>query len=125
MTFKIDKDPSSEEDYTIDWTTLLAQSDPVDTIFESRWTTSTVPGNSDLVLEYLNNFLLPGGFDFLLPDGVSTLLLPSTFVTDGIKTTAWVSGGGKLHTKHLLVNRVTTVGGRTWDRTIEVTMVSQ
>lgn len=124
MTFEIEKDPTNDEDYSIDWTTDLEESDPVDVIIESIWFSSTVPGNSDLTIDAVNNFLLPSGDDFLLPDGVSLLMLPSRYITDGVKTTVWVSGGGKLNTKHKLVNRVTTAGGRKWDRTIEVTMRS-
>ena len=126
--FTTEKDPISIEDYTIDWTSMLAQSSPGDRIIESSWVTSTVPNNSDLVLTYDGgNLLLPLSLDnFLLPDGVSQLLLPSTWITDtGTRTSVWVSGGGKLHTKHRLVNRVVTVAGRRWDKTIVVTMENQ
>ena len=125
--FKTTKDPASIEDYTIDWTSILAQSDPADQILTSSWSTSTIPSNTDLTLTYDGgNFLLPLSIDnFLLPDGVSHLLLPSTWITDlGRKTSVWVSLGGKLGAKHTLVNHVTTIAGREWDQTIEVTMVS-
>jgi hypothetical protein len=125
MTFETTKDPSDYEDYSIDWTAYLNTSVPADRIIESSWTTSTVPNNTDLEFDYLNNFLLPDGSDFLLPDGVSVLLLPSTYIREaGTITTVWVGGGGKLGTKHFLVNHVKTAGGREWDRTIEVTMAA-
>jgi len=123
--FETTKDPSAIEDYTIDWTTMLAQSLPGDVIINSVWSTSTVPSNSDLVITYDGgNLLLPASAgDFLLPDGVSVFLLPSTWIThSGTRTSVWVSGGGKLHTVHKLVNRVTTAAGRVWDQTILVTM---
>jgi len=122
--FTTDKDPDSDEDYLIDYTTQLAESTPGDVIFESTWVTSTVPGNTDLTLDYRYNLLLPDGVSaFLLPDGVSELLLPSTDINaEGNTTSVWVRHGGKLGTKHRLVNRVKTVGGRTWDKTIIVTM---
>lgn len=125
--FNTTKDPVSIEDYTIDWTSMLAQSSPGDRIIESSWTTDTVPSNTDLTITFDGgNLLLPDGTNFLLPDAVSQLLLPSTWIYDsGTKTSVWVSGGGKLHTKHRLVNHVTTVAGREWDKTIVVTMESQ
>lgn len=126
MTFETTKDPHDIEDYSIDWTTDLLLSSPGDRIISSVWSTSTVPGNTDLTLtQDGSNFLLPDGTNFLLPDGVSLLLLPSTWIREaGTITTVWVSAGGKLGTKHQLLNRVVTVAGRRWDRTIEVTMES-
>jgi len=123
MTFEITKDPASKEDYSIDYSSMLAQSSPGDVIIQSAWSTSTTPDNTDLTIHTdTNRFLLPGSFYFLLPDGSSHLIIPGVYITGGSVTTVWVSGGGKLNTKHRLLNRVTTAGGRQWDRTIEVTM---
>ena len=38
MTFKDVKDPGSSADFKIDWSDLLGQSSPVDTITTSTWT---------------------------------------------------------------------------------------
>lgn len=127
MTFETTKDPQDREDYSIDWTADLILSTPADIIISSTWETSTVPDNTDLTLEYDgSNFLLPDGSDFLLPDAVSMLLLPSTWIREaGTVTTVWVEAGGKLGTKHKLLNKVVTAAGRNWDRTIEVEMVAK
>jgi hypothetical protein len=124
MTFETTKDPVDIEDYSILWSAMLATSTPGDIIKTSAWSTSTVPNNDDLVLEnWTDAFLLPGSEFFLLPDGVSHLLLPSEYITSaGTVTTVWVTGGDKVGTTHRLVNKVETVAGRTWKRTIEVTM---
>jgi len=38
MTFKDTKDPDATVDFTIDWSDLLAESSPQDTIASSSWT---------------------------------------------------------------------------------------
>jgi hypothetical protein len=38
MSFEATKDPSSVEDFSIDWTATLADSSPADTISSSTWT---------------------------------------------------------------------------------------
>ena len=125
MTFQITKDPLDTEDYAIDYSQKLATSTPGDILLSSTWSTSTVPNNTDLTIidNTADDFLLPSGVDFfLLPDGTSHLLLPNRSILDGNTAVVWVEAGGKVGTKHQLVNSVESVAGRKWKRTIEVTM---
>lgn len=50
MTFKAVKDPDAVLDYRIDWTNVLNNSDPVDTIASSSWVVDggmTIDSDSD------------------------------------------------------------------------------
>jgi len=126
MTFKATKDQEELLDYSIDYQSILELSDPPDSLVSSIWTTSTSVQTTDLIIEppgiftQLQEFLLPDGSFFLLPDGVSHLLLPDPGITEGRYATVWVSGGGRLGTFHKLINNVVTAGGRTYERTIQV-----
>jgi hypothetical protein len=96
MTNQAYKDPDEILDYVMDYSREFAKSEPVDQIATSVWSVS--------------------------PD---TLDIDSEEVIGTDKARVWVSGGGKLHTSHRLTNRVTTIGGRTYDRTIKVTIRSK
>ena len=82
-------------DYVIDYTDDLAESDPVDDISTSSW---VVVGN------------------LVITDG-------TVYTTK--KSTVWVSGGGRVGEVSRLTNTVTTVGGRTFIRTLLVKMVTK
>lgn len=63
------------------------------------------------------------------PDSISTSiwetsggLAITTPAIDGNVTTVWVTPGGKLGAKTRLTNRIETVAGRVYDRTIELTI---
>lgn len=57
---------------------------------------------------------------FLLPDGLTEVSSSNTTTT----ATIFVSGGSACRT-YRITNRVTTAGGRTWDRTIRVRVKEQ
>jgi len=94
--FEATKDPSEILDYTIDYASIFEATEPTDDIQTSVWATSNCAGETLTIIED----------DFTAPN----------------LTTVWVSGGGKLGTVHKLVNTVATWGGRTYERTIRVTM---
>ena len=72
-------------------------------------------------LDYIVNWLPYLGVDTIatsawtVPAGLTLVTSTQTAAT----TTAWLSGG-TVGTKYALLNRITTVGGRTDDRTIYV-----
>jgi len=84
------KDPDEYLDYQIDWTDYLDG----DVIATSAW--SAVETNS------------PG-----------LTITAGSPATDGSKTYVWLSGGQDGETYHVL-NRVTTTGGRSMDRTVRI-----
>lgn len=90
--FAANHDPQSTLDYTIDWASLLDVTSPQDTISTSNWRV----------------------------EGDSSMTVGSTG-QDGTKTSAFVSGGtvGEIAK---LINTVTTAGGRTYERTIYLTV---
>lgn len=97
--FETEKAPLEVLNYVIDWSAELALADPVDQINTSVW-----------ALEDTH------------PDDL-------TLGTDAIEgtdhTLQQVSGGGRFGAIHYLVNRVTTAGGLTHQRTIHVKMVKR
>lgn len=93
-SFKATKGEYEILDFTINYSELFATSDPTDQIQSSDW---RVEGASGLVIDAM------------------AIKLPE-------KAIVWVSGGGKLGEFHFLVNTVTTVGSRIYERTIEVEM---
>jgi hypothetical protein len=94
--FETTKTPNEVLNYIIDWVAEMAVSSPADQISGSTW------------------FLDDSSTDDL------TLDLPVIIGTD--HTATRVADGGRLNIIHQLVNRVTTVGGLTHERTIKVTM---
>ena len=90
-TFKTTKDNAELVDYSIDYTNLLNGSEPFDVLNGSEW---RVEGPmQDLTIVRIDN--------------TSTV------------ATVYVSGGSDTN-RYRLINRVTTVGGRTFERTILV-----
>lgn len=97
MSFEAEKAPNEVLDFIIDWSVELALSDPVDQLSTSAWSLSDAHSD-DLTL------------------GAGSI--------SGDDTIVRTSGGGRLGVRHFLTNRVVTVGGQTWDRRINVKMVS-
>jgi hypothetical protein len=94
------KDPSEVLDYTIDYTDVLAQSDPPDSIVSSTWAI-----------------------------GQRTLETTLTIVDDTIFTvntaTVWMSGGSLTGLQHRLTNHITCASGRQYERTITFVIQSK
>ena len=90
--FAAKHDPQSTLDYTIDWDSLLSSVSPADTISLSTW---RVEGDGAVTLG---------------SDGI-----------EGSKTSTFVSGG-TVGLVAKLINTVTTSGGRTYERTIKLTI---
>lgn len=87
------KDPDEVLDYGLDWSDDMAAD--ADDIASSVWTISK---------------------------GDSALIIDSTsFSVAGHITTAWLSGGTVGNT-YQLTNTITTSGGRTYERTAEITV---
>lgn len=84
------KDPDAILDYAVSWAAWLAEVS--DTLLISTWSILENPGDA-LVVE--------------------------TDVSNNTVATIWLSGG-TVGMKYALLNRVTTAGGRTNDRTIYV-----
>jgi hypothetical protein len=89
--FRAEKHPDAVHDYVIDWSEVLNQHDPVDTISTSAWTVDS------------------GG------------VLDSDSNTTST-TTAWLSAGTLKEIVNLK-NTITTSGGRTYIRTIKVSIL--
>lgn len=90
MSFEAEKDPEAVVDYVINYAVEFAKSDPADQINTSAWACTTA-----------------------LTVGVNSIIANNQAVV-------WVSGGGIWGSFHKLVNTVTTIGGRTYERTILV-----
>jgi hypothetical protein len=84
------KDPDEVKDYTLDWAPLLEDDD---TLVTSEWSVDSEE------------------------DGDTPLTIDSDSNTDTLAI-VWLSGGN-IGTSYLL-NRVTTVGGRTYDQTMKL-----
>jgi hypothetical protein len=93
-TFETEKDVAELLDYSIDYTNLLNGSEPYDVLNSSEW---RVEG----------------------PVADLTIVKNSHSST---VATVYVSGGSDTN-RYRLINRVTTVGGRTFERTILVESV--
>ena len=89
-TFRVRKDPAEVLDYNLDYSKVL-QITPVDAISTSVWNVTSAA--TDI-----------------------TLQTPSH---DGLVATIWLSAG-TLGRKYWVTNTITTTGGRTYERTIEV-----
>lgn len=68
----------------------------------------------------------------VVPDSIASSVWTATGALNidsssftGINTTVWVSGGGILGSRCKLINTVTTAGGRTYERTIMVTVANK
>lgn len=90
--FTAKHDPQSTLDYTIEWSALLTSVSPEDAISNSVWRV----------------------------EGDDAMTLGSTGIS-GSKTSAFVSGG-TVGLIAKLINTVTTSGGRTYERTIHLTV---
>jgi hypothetical protein len=95
MTYEAIKDPAEKLDYTIDYSFLLAESDPDDQISTSVWTLTT-----------------PG----------SNLVIDASSIIDASKAVVWISGGSPLNSSHRLTNHIVCISTREYERTIKVTI---
>jgi hypothetical protein len=94
--FETEKAPLEVLNYVIDWTEELELSTPTDQILTSVWT--------------------------LEDSHVDDLTLGVEGIEGTDHTIQKVSGGGRIGITHRLVNRITTVGALTHQRTIRVLM---
>ena len=87
------KDPGEVLDYTIDYSAVLIESDPPDSIIASTWT-----------------------LELSLKE--TTLVITDDSLFTGIDATVWVSGGSVTGLKHKLINHIVCASGRQYERTI-------
>lgn len=100
------KDPDEVLDYDVDWTNRLYDAGEL-ALVESGQT--VVP--NDVILD--STFTMPEGS--LVKDSAS-------FISTATKI--WLSGGDEGQT-YLIVNEITTVGGRTMDQTMKLKIKSK
>ena len=93
------KDPTEVLDYTIDYTNVMNESDPPDSIVSSSWSLELAAPETTLQID-------SDGFD-------------------GTTATAWISGGLRTSLEHQLVNHITCASGRQYERSITVWIVSK
>lgn len=98
MTCQIDdfhacKAPGEALDYEIDYSGVMALSDPTDSIASSSWTIA------------------------ICGSAVAAVTITG-FGNNGSKADVWLSTGGKPNTYYRVTNTITTAGQRTYVRTI-------
>jgi hypothetical protein len=100
------KDPDEVLDYDVDWTQRLYSADELDQVAAGA---TVVP--ADTIAS--SQFTLPAG----------TLVANSSSFTS-VRTKVWLSGGADGQS-YLVLNRITTVGGRTMDQTMKLKVKSK
>jgi hypothetical protein len=93
-TFKTTKDAGELIDYVIDWSAELQATEPMDAILASEWRVEGRDASLAIVLDY----------------------------AESARTYVYVAGGTKTN-RYRLINRVSTVAGRTFERSILVEMI--
>ena len=94
------KDPGEILDYTIDYETVMNESEPPDSIVSSTWVLDLHPKETTLTID------------------------DDTPFTD-FTTTVWISGGAYTGLQHLLTNHVICASGRHYERTITIWIKSK
>lgn len=94
------KDPGEVLDYTIDYETVLNESEPPDSIVASTWVLDLHVKETTLAIDNGTQF--------------------SDFTA-----TAWISGGTLTGLGHKLTNHITTAAGRHYERTIMIWIKSK
>ena len=94
------KDPGEILDYTIDYETVMNESEPPDAIVSSSWALDLHTKETSLLID----------------DGTQFT---------GIDATVWISGGLYTGLGHRLTNTVLTAAGRVYERTIEIWIKSK
>jgi hypothetical protein len=96
------KDPGEILDYTCDYTDVLAESDPPDSITASTWTLLSCASGKETTLSILDD----------------------TQFTD-TTATVWMGGGSITGLSHELTNHITCASGRQYERTITLWIQSK
>lgn len=94
------KDPTEVLDYTIDYTDVMNESDPPDSIVASSWTLQLAAPETALAIDDDTQFT-------------------------GTTATAWISGGVRTSLEHQLTNHITCASGRQYERSITIWIVSK
>ena len=94
------KDPGEVLDYTIDYETVMNESEPPDSIVASTWVLDLHPKETTLAIDDDTQFTITSA-------------------------TVWISGGAYTGLHHLLTNHVTCASGRQYERTITIWIKSK
>jgi hypothetical protein len=94
------KDPTEVLDYTIDYTDVMNESDPPDSIVSSSWSLLLAAPETGLQIDDDSQFTLT-------------------------TATAWISGGVRTSLEHQLINHITCASGRQYERSITIWLVSK
>lgn len=95
------KDPDEILDYDLDWTARLYSADELDQVDAGQTVTP-----ADAIAS--SQFMLPSG----------TLVASASSFTS-TRTNVWLAGGAEGES-YLVLNRITTTGGRTMDQTVKL-----
>lgn len=94
------KDPGEVLDYTVDYETVMNESDPPDSIVASTW----------VLTQHSKE---------------TTVNIDNDSIFTDFTATAWISGGALTGLDHKLTNHITTAAGRHYERTITIWIKSK